>query len=226
MTVTRAAGYRASRGKEQPAIEAVTGFFAGRLGVELATVDDPDSNWLLGDLVTGAGVHLEVKGQPVDPSRHPLNFVEVCEVTGRERHADGLRVLAGVLGVTVDELAGFPVWDVPSRSRAVFGRPAGVSVSVRTLASARATAYVNVAGGWLYVYGREELMGSVRAAVRAGMVRGAGRSNEDTVGVKVPLPRMRWRDDDGWGWVWAGDGDETDALSVLEGAFGPGRLAA
>jgi hypothetical protein len=185
-------------------------FFRRVVGVEPRVVTEAGENWECGDLLFPSGAYAECKGQPIDPERYPLNFVEVCEVTDNPRHADGMDRLAACLGVDYWELADADVWDDRAGHKELlpFGEPRMVSPSFHTISSARVTAYVNATSptAHIYLYGRNEIVGLVREAVVRGdgMVRGAGRSNEDTFGVKIPLPAMRWTSREGGGWEYAG----------------------
>lgn len=212
--VTRAEGYRAAAGKEGQAIGVLREFLLDKLGEAGDPVEGADDNYLHGDLRFAPGVTVECKGQPVDAARYARNFVEVFEVTSNDRHLGGFSRLASILGMSEPELAAVPV----SRQGQVapLGVPSRVSVSVVSTGYAAFTAYVNAARGLVYVYSREELAGHLRSAVRRGLVRGAGRSNEDTHGVFVPHPAMRWdRAADG---SWAATGSVPDGVAV--GALG------
>lgn len=209
--VSRNEGYALGRGKEGPALEMASEFFRRVIGVEPSVVTDKDENWERGDIRFPSGQYAECKGQPIDPEKYPLNFVEVCEVTENPFHADGMERLASALGVGYWELADADVWDNrPGRKELVpFGEPAFVSPSFHTISSARVTVYVNATSptAHIYLYGRSEIGKLVRDELLRGegMVRGAGRSNEDTFGVKVPLPMMRWTSREGGGWEYSGE---------------------
>lgn len=216
--VTRTEGYIAGRGKEKLALDMAEAFFVNRVGVDLRTVTDKDENYDHGDFCAPSGEYIEVKGQPIDPVRYPENFVEICEITDNPLHRGGMTRLARLLDMTIDQLSAVSVWNAPTRTRTIFGAPTCVSVSLHTLASARVTAYVNATSptAHLYIYGRAELLQAVQQAIRSGTVRGAGNSNEDSIGVKVPLPLMTWTSPEGGGWRYTGAHTEQWALSKLQ----------
>jgi hypothetical protein len=220
--VSRSEGYRRGAGKERLALDIAAEFFGGGIGIELIEIDDPDENYLLGDWRSPSGETIECKGQPIDPTRYPLNFVEIFEVTENPRHRGGFEDLAELLGIPPTLLEEVTV-TLPDRSAARLGRPPYVSISVRSIYRSAFTVYVNYLDGgrWIYVYERGELTDRIAAAVRrGGLLRGAGKSNEDTFAVKLPIPRARWRRSADFGWTWTGEGSEVDATSMLEQVLG------
>ena len=78
---------------------------------------------------------------------------------------------------------------------------------MESMLGSKATVYVNTKEGWLYLYGRNELVDHIKKAALRGFERGMGRSNEDTHAVLVPVARSVWRRKEG-GWVWHGKGAE------------------
>lgn len=223
--VSRDEGYRLARGKEGPALEMATEFFRRVIGVEPRVVTDSVENWEKGDLCFPSGEYGECKGQPINPEKYPMNFVELCEVTSNQLHHDGMQRVAEAIGIEYWDLADANVWDdrVGHKQLVVFGTPDLVSPSIHTIASARVTIYVNATSptAHLYLYGRNEIVRHVKEAVLTQeLVRGAGKSNEDTFGVKIPLPSMRWTSREGGGWEYSGDGIGQTAvervLSVLD----------
>lgn len=209
--VSRNEGYALGRGKEGPALEMAAEFFRRVVGVEPSVVTDREENWERGDIRFPSGAYAECKGQPIDPDRYPLNFVEVCEVTPNPVHLGGMERLAASLGVDYWQLADVNVWDNRDGHRGLcaFGTPEMVSPSFHTISSARVTVYVNATSptAHIYLYGRNEIVRLVRdeLLLGEGMVRGAGKSNEDTFGAKIPLPAMRWTSREGGGWEYAGE---------------------
>jgi len=223
--VSRDEGYRLAKGKEGPALEMATEFFRRVIGVEPRVVTDFVENWENGDLCFPSGEYGECKGQPIDPEKYPMNFVELCEVTSNRLHHDGMQRVADAIGVDYWQLADASVWDDREghKKLVAFGVPELVSPSIHTISSARVTIYVNAVSptAHLYLYGRNEIVRYVREAVLSQeLVRAAGRSNDDTFGVKIPLPSMRWISQEGGGWEYFGDGIGQDAvervLSVLD----------
>lgn len=217
--ISRAEGYRRSKGKEEPALRCVEDFFAA-LGVPLVRIDEELENRRLGDLKSAAGRTIECKGQPIDPIRYPRNFVEVFEVTNSQKHGQGFPRLAALLGMSQEQLAQVRVddkrWSAWPKHE-VLGAPPSVSVSIQSIASSELTVYINAANGGvhLYVYDSGDLMELIREAVRAeGLKRGMGKSNVDTFAVLVRLPPFRWSRENG-AWSYGGDGEELDAVANL-----------
>jgi hypothetical protein len=219
--VSRPEGYRRSAGKEQIALAVVQEFFRSTVGVDLDVVTDKDENYRLGDLRSGAGVTIECKGQPIDPLRYRQNFVEVFEETHREDQADGFEQVARLLDMSPQQLTRVVV-TLRDGKKMPLGWVPFVSVSFYSLFASPVTTYVNYRNGgkWVYVYDRAELTSHIKSAVRLGMRRGIGNSNEDTFSVFVPMADKRWqRDNQVWSWVGSGDAQPALAhlLAVLNG---------
>lgn len=212
--VSRAQGYRAGAGKEGPALAVVEAFFEERFGIPLSRITDPEENFRIGDFRLPDGATIECKGQPIDPGRYPENFVELFEVTTNARHAGVFEHLCRLLNVSPPDLAALRLWDGRNGSWDVVGTHENVSVSVTSIAAASHTVYVNPSNGgtYLYLYEREELLDAIRARMRAGLLRGVGRSNDDTFAVKAALARARWASS-GATWEWIGDGSEESIRS-------------
>lgn len=220
--VSRNEGYRRGAGKEAVALSILRDFLRETAGTPGTVIEDPDENYLHGDLRFSPTVTIECKGQPIDPDRYRQNFVEVFEVTRNPRHANGFAGLAGLLGMDEPALAAVKV--------RAGGRTSGlgvlpfVSTSITSIASSAFTAYVNYndGGRHIYLYARDEIVGHLRRAVAGnGLVRGAGNSNEDTFAVFVPLASMRWTRRNGV-WVATGETDGNAARGILAGALGAG----
>lgn len=220
--VSRNEGYRRGAGKEAVAISILREFLRETAGNPGTVIDDPDENYLHGDLRFSPAVTLECKGQPIDPDRYPQNFVEVFETTRNPRHSGGFAGVAGLLGL--DEAALAAVTVRTGATTSALGVLPFVSTSITSIASSALTAYVNYndGGRHIYLYRRDEILGHLRRAVVGnGLVRGAGNSNEDTFAVFVPLPSMRWARRNG-AWVATGETEERVARGVLADLLGPG----
>lgn len=216
--VSRNEGYRRGAGKEQVAVTILQDFLLSRLGQPGAVIAEPDDNYRHGDLRFPNGSTVECKGQPIDPARYTQNFVEIFEVTRNDLHLGGLERAASLLGLSVTDLE-----DAKVRSRGSEGRVGKlqrVSVSITSMASASATAYVNYLNGGqhLYIYRRDEILSHISTAIRRGFVRGAGNSNDDTFAVFIPLARMRWTKVNER-WRASGDESEEAATSQLASAL-------
>ena len=214
MPISRAEGYHRGAGKEEVSLALASAFLLYALGESATRIDDPDSNYRLGDLRCSS-VHstIEVKGQPIDPEKYPRNFVEVFEDTSAGRldhHARGFDDVAARLGLAPSELATTRVqrFDRPGRPIEQLGRLGHVSVSITSMFGAAATIYLNNTSTMLYFYRSSDLIKLVQRAVRAeGLRRGQGGSNRDTHAVLVPIPALRWSRGDG-AWRFVGDGPD------------------
>ena len=210
--VTRNEGYRRGAGKEDLSIAILQEFLRSRIGNPGTVINDPQENYLHGDLRFPRPATIECKGQPIDPGKYRQNFVEIFEVTANPRHADGFGSLASALGLEPRVLAATNVRAGGTTSQV--GVLPFVSVSIRSIVSSAFTAYVNYKDGGkhIYLYSRDEILGHIRSALRGnGFVRGAGNSNEDTFAVYVPLPGMRWSRQAG---VWTANGSVTEDAAV------------
>lgn len=166
---------------------------------------------------------MECKGQAIDPQRHPQNFVEIFEITDHNRYEGGFQRLAALLEMSEDGLAALPVWVQKTRRRDVVGRPSkSVDVAIESFVGSAATIYVNnVSGRHIYVYRRNELMAAIKKAIPQGLLRGVGKSNDETFAVKIPLADRRWSRGDDFVWKWRGVGVETDAIESLQELLSP-----
>jgi hypothetical protein len=216
--VSREEGYKRSAGKEALSLPIIESFFDRVLDIPLSRITDRDENYALGDFCTPNDRTIEAKGQEIDPSRYGgMNFVELFEVTRNPRHEGGFEVVADLLSMSPQQLAEVDVYDVPRRQHTTVGRPRCVSVSLGSISASAATVYVNylMGGRHIYVYERDELMRHIWRAAPRGLLRGAGKSNEDTYAVKVPIADRRWSRTDG-AWRWAGLGSADQAVGSLQ----------
>jgi hypothetical protein len=224
--LTRNEGYRLGAPKEAAGIECAQDFMARLLRIEkdsIEKIDGADDNYRLGDLRLPAGHTVEVKRQPINPTRYPLNFVEVGELTFNPRHTNGVGDLSRILQMNPDELSKVSVRDFrqDGRPHSDFGNPEFLSVSLTSIAGSRATIYTNPDDGFLYVYSRDEILGHVRKAVRNNNLRrGQGNSNDDGLAVLVPLPKWRFYRDKQGLWNYDGPGDRGEELKALRAYLG------
>lgn len=201
MAISRSEGYRLAIGKEKIALSVVADFLDHTLGVKTQEVIDPKMNFVNGDLMFQGGGFIECKSQPINPVRYPENFVEICELTHNPLHSRGFETLRVLAEQNAEELASRRVYNAPQRGWTTFGFPEYLSVSIGSIFTADFTIYVNPKEGeqCLYLYLRDEITTHIRNSMKSSMVRGAGRSNEDTFAVKIPLPQHIWvQERDGW----------------------------
>jgi hypothetical protein len=208
--VSRRDGYREGMPKEEAALHVLETFYSHKFGVSLQRISDADENYRLGDFRLPSGRTIECKGQPIDPVRYPSNFVEVFEVTNNARHAGGLARVAALLDIPLVDLERAAVRDIPRSRRQPLGHPPRVSVSLTSIAGSHFTAYVNPddGGRHIYIYRRDELLKHVQTAVMRELLRGAGKSNEDTLAVLIPLSLWRWARTKDQGWQYQGIASE------------------
>lgn len=213
--VSRSEGYRLGAGKEELALDVLERFLIQKMSVRTERIEGYDENYQFGDLCAPSGVTIECKGQGIDPVRFPQNFVEVFEATNNAARAGGFADVAELLGLTVLELSEATV-RMRDGSLTTVGRLPYVSVSIRSIVQSRFTAYVNyeMGGKHIYLYENDEIVTAIREAVWTGMVRGAGRSNEDTFAVRIPVARMRWYRV-GAQWIYGGVDDERGIILAL-----------
>lgn len=198
--ISRSAGYKAGAGKEEAALRTFESLLAARFKVSATRVTDAQENYEFGDFRFERGNTVECKGQPIDPAVYEQNFIEVFEDTSRgaqPHHATGFDLVAAAAGMQPDALAALPVRANPKRSRlrsrSSLGRLPFVSASIHTFVHAVAVAYVNSEKGIVALYESKQLLNMVRDAMtKGGLMRGAGRSNDDTFSVFVPYPDLIW----------------------------------
>ena len=205
--VSRSEGYQNAAGVEKIALDAFRLFAASALNWSLTDIYDAERNYLEGDFEIKSGFTIECKGQPIDPVRYPKNFVELFEVTRNPRHEGGLEVVAKLLGLSNEDLQSLRVYNAKTKKSGMVGKEPLVSVSIRSIWKAAFSGYINYerGGRHVYLYSGAEIQDHIRAAVKEGLVRGAGRSNEDTFAVKIPLARHRWERKASC-WDYRGDG--------------------
>jgi len=216
--ISRAEGYRRSVGKERLGLEVAQNFLHTVLSECSALVDDRVLNYTHGDLVVASGKYIEVKTQPIDPTRYRQNFVELFEKTQKQEHADGFDRVARLLGMAPDCLASTRV-----TSRETPNLPLGmlpyVSVSIESFSTAACVMYVNPYFQTKYVYCYEKpfLRSQIAHALATkGLGRGLGNSNRDTFSVFIDYPDAVWSFDHDTGWRYAGAASEQHVKAALQ----------
>lgn len=213
--VSRSDGYQNATGIEEIALSAFRSFATSVLGWSITDIHDPEKNYLEGDFEIKPGYSIECKGQPIDPHKYPKNFVELFEVTRNPRHEGGLEVLAKLVGLSTEELKTLRVYNAKTKRSETVGNERHVSVSIRSIWNAAFTGYINytLGGRYVYLYSGIEIQECIRTAIKDGLVRGAGRSNEDTFAVTIPLARHRWDRKDST-WEYCGDGTAVELAEL------------
>lgn len=224
--VTRTEGYRRSAGKEERTLAVVRSWLQSVFELDPTFITDRERNRTQGDLQLGDAT-AECKGQPIDPTRYCLNFVEVMEDTStvsKAIHRGGFARTAALLGVSEDELAATRYVDRRQRAASTgrIGHLTHASCSLESIAGSAVTVYANAdpEHTFVYLYSRRFLLQHLRQQVLSGhLVRGAGNSNEDTFGAFVPNSPARWqRDVSGWKYVGPGAAPLRLARALLLGA--------
>jgi hypothetical protein len=213
--MTRAEGYRIGISKEKYALATFEDFMS-HYQIESTFVTDKDENWQYGDYKLANGKYIEVKGQPVNPDKHPVNFVELGEITSKDYHRSGFSSLKEMLGV--DDLESKSIRNNAKKTWETFGNPECFSFSLKSLSNGSTWAYVNSFDNIIYIYSASSLKNGIINAIKneRALVRGAGKSNEDTIAAFVSLPVAIWRKIDNK-WVYTGTGDEKVILQALQG---------
>jgi hypothetical protein len=215
MAITRTEGYKLGVSKEQGALDVFEDFMKHKLNIDVEFVTDKTENWKQGDFKLSNGKYIEVKGQPVDPEKYPVNFIEIGEITNKPYHTDGFKQLQDVLGLTFP-LSDVKVWDKPKNAGYSLGEPYALSVSIASMGNNTTYAYVNQTKEIVYLYTAATLLGLLRDALaKKGIIKGAGKSNEDTLGVLVPNAKAIWKKENGE-WKFIGSGEENIILNWLE----------
>jgi hypothetical protein len=211
-SVSREEGYARGAGKEERGLKMAEHFFASKIGVEPIERVEGVANFFLGDHIFPSGRTWETKRQPIDPFKYRQNVIEVFEITGKKKHADGWRLLAGTLGCDEDKLKRCTYLDRNTQIPLPDGH---ISPSLLTARRATGYCYVNPDGPYLYICRSSSIRKQARSAFLGGNLRrGPGNCNDDSWVFFSPLPATRWKFEGGV-WVWIGDGDEEPHLSNI-----------
>jgi hypothetical protein len=215
MTITRTEGYKLGVSKEQGALDVFEDFMKHKLNIDAEFVTDKTENWKKGDFKLKNGKYIEVKGQPVDPEKYPVNFVEIGEITNKPYHTEGYKDLGDILSLS-SPLSDVKVLDKSTNARYNLGEPYALSVSIASMGNNTTYAYVNQTKEIVYLYTAKTLLNFIREALdKRGIIKGAGKSNEDTLAVLVPNAAAIWKKTNGE-WKFIGNGDENVILNWLE----------
>ena len=209
--ITRNNGYRLAAGKEEQGIAATKQFFKQVFGVEPIDITDSEENYRHGDLRIAETCTVEVKSQPIDPAKYSgQNFVEVFEETEKEKHAGGKAQLCQILHLNETVFANLTYYCCNRRrTYRLDGLSDRLSVSLVPVAGSTWTVYVNPycsSRRHIYLYRSSILILEVQKAVmQSKLLKGSGKSNNVTYGVKIPIPPLRWTGNEST-WQWSGDG--------------------
>lgn len=213
-TLTRAAGYRRSRGKGE-AGEAFAQAFLRWLGVDTAPIEGFENNYYTGDLAYSDTGSIEVKNQPIDPTVYPKNYMELFEYTGKPHHSE-LSEIMPLFGLGLDYFDHRGQRFQP----ATLDPEWRVSDSTTSIRGSTLTMYVNPDKGFVYLYNSNQMVGLGAEGVRRmGLHRALGKSNQDGFGTRIDLPKVIWRYRDGVGQAW-GKELSPDHLAAYRQGYG------
>lgn len=193
-TLSRPAGYRASRGKEAIA-QAIFTDWADYYGLNYTEITGYENNRTKGDwLVNGRNV--EVKSQNI--GKYAANFFELGEITDhtKEYHKDGWAKLTNIMaqfGTDITALGNYEYFN--------FG--------FTPVADAGAVLiYINRETELIYIYTAKALLTMVANAVkRNGIQVGLGRANMSTVSCFIPNSKVSFQKVNGQ-WTYTGSVEE------------------
>lgn len=214
--ISRAEGYRRSVGKEHKGLKLATSFLSDVLQLTAVPVHDKERNYSHGDLLIRGKYYIEVKSQPINPVKHPQNFVELFEITANPKHAGGFERIVELLNTSRERLAAVQV--KPGSRVVQLSNPPMISVSIESSARASWVVYTNPYSDvkFIYVYERALFHQEITSSLwRTGLIRGAGRSNVDTFAVFISLPPAIWKYSLSTSWQFIGNGNEADVKLAL-----------
>lgn len=214
MALTRNEAYKQNAKKERLAVAVFEDFLKQKTSGKYEEITDYLQNWMYGDLRLENGKYIEIKGQPIDPTKYNgMNFVEVAEITQNPLHSDGSEKLSIILERNVEEIN---VYNKQTGTKGKLGIQPFLNVSITSMGNGTAYAYVNHQQEIIYLYSAKKLLGLIKASIEnKGMTQGAGRTHKDTLGVTVPIPVAIWKKENG-SWNFIGSGDENAILEVLK----------
>jgi len=95
--------------------------------------------------------------------------------------------------------------------------PTYFNLSIASLARDTSYAYVNSQKEIIYLYSANRMLSLIRKAVDSNMplLRGAGRSNRDSICCLVEYPAAIWKKENGV-WKFYGSGDEADIVDYIK----------
>lgn len=214
MSLTRNEAYRQNAHKETLAVEVFEDFLKAKVSSDYESVEDYYENWTRGDIKLGNGKYIEIKGQPIDPTKYNgMNFVEVAEITSNPKHADGSEKLSIILE---RDISNIKVNNKQTGESGTLGKPDCLNIAITSMSNGTAYAYVNHNLGIIYLYSAQKLLGLIKNSIETkGITQGAGRTHKDTLGVTVPIPVAIWKKENGT-WNFIGSGEEEKILDVLK----------
>jgi hypothetical protein len=176
-TLTRLAGYKASRGKEAQSQEIFLDF-CDNYGLVAEEITGYENNRTMGDWTIG-NRNIEVKSQNI--GQYPANFFELGEITTKDYHSTGWDKLVDLMnmnGVNMERYGNHPFFN--------FGfTPATNGATV---------VYVNRNTNLIYIYSAKTLIDMVAKAIATkGIQIGLGKANKDTVSCFIPNSKVSFQ---------------------------------
>jgi len=198
-TLTRLAGYKASRGKEADS-QAIFVDWATNYDLSLDEITGYENNRLYGDWKLN-GKNIECKSQNI--GQYSRNFFELGEITDKEYHADGWNKLTELMASHNVDMTRFG-----SYKHFNFGfTPATNGATVF---------YINRDTELIYVYSAAALIKMVANAIStSGIQVGLGKANKDTVSCFIPNSKVSFQKLNNE-WVYTGTVNETTVWEKLK----------
>jgi hypothetical protein len=197
-TMTRLAGYKASRGKEAES-QAIFEDFADHYGLNIEEIKGYDNNRLHGDWKLN-GKKVEVKSQNI--GKYSSNFFELGEVTDKEYHADGWKKLVDLM-----ESKGVDMNRYGSHKYFNFG--------FTPVTNGAMAFYINRETSLIYIYSSAALIEMIADSVKnKGIQIGLGKANKDTVSCFIPNSKVSFQKIDGV-WTYTGTVEENIVMNKL-----------
>jgi hypothetical protein len=199
-TLTRLAGYKASRGKESEA-QAIFESFADHYGFNIEEIKGYENNRLYGDWKLN-GRNVEVKSQNI--GNYAYNFFELGEVTDKDYHADGWNKLVQLMAKYKVDVTRFG-----SHERFNFG--------FTPVTNGAMAFYINRETSLIYIYSSTALLQLVADGIaNKGINQGLGKANKDTISTFIPNSKVTFQKIDGV-WTYTGSVDFNTVMEKLEG---------
>jgi len=198
-TLTRLAGYKASRGKEADS-NAIFVDWANHYNLSLEEIKGYDNNRLYGDWKLNSR-NVEIKSQNI--GQYSRNFFELGEITNKEYHSEGWSKLVNLMYDNNTDIRNMPHIEFFN-----FGfTPATNGATVF---------YINRETQLIYIYSAAALIKMVSDAVnRTGIQLGLGKANKDTVSCFIPNSKVSFQKLNGQ-WVYTGTVEESTVWEKLK----------
>lgn len=197
-TLTRLAGYKASRGKESES-QAIFTDWADNYGFNIEEIKGYENNRLYGDWKLN-GKKVEVKSQNI--GKYAYNFFELGEVTDKDYHSDGwnkLTTLMAKYGVDISR----------------FGSHEMFNFGFTPVTNGAMAFYINRETSLIYIYSSSALLQLIADGIaNKGINQGLGKANKDTVSTFIPNSKVSFQKINGV-WTYTGTVDINIVMNKL-----------